>query len=209
MSTSGDSSVQRFVQKCFKCHHIIGYKQIENTMNRILKIQGYVCLDYLLINHLVFYIQCELISHKKCLKKMTIMCAKAPLPPKSDVLNLDLSKITDEVPVLLVKCTLEIERRGCMTPGIYRMTGVSSRVQKILKSFESGPHLIDVSDVSPNDLCSVLKVFLREVCNALFIFNQRSPSLFYSPSNKAEGEDKIAHLFFENPRSIGVQEFFP
>ena len=95
---------------------------------------------------------------------MTIMCAKVPLPPKSEVINLDLSKIRDEVPVLLVKCTLEIERRSCMTPGIYRMTGVSSRVQKILKSFESGPHLIDVSDVSPNDLCSVLKVFLREVC---------------------------------------------
>ena len=94
---------------------------------------------------------------------MTIMCAKVPMPPKTEIINLDLSTIKDEVPTLLVKCTLEIERRSCTTPGIYRMTGVTSRVQKILKSFESGPHLIDVSDVSPNDLCSVLKVFLREV----------------------------------------------
>ena len=130
----------------------------------------------MLINQLVFYIQCELISHKKCLKKMTIMCAKSPLPPKSDVINLELSKITDDVPVLLVKCTLEIERRSVLTPGIYRMTGVNSRVQKILKSFESGPHLIDVTDVSPNDLCSVLKVFLREVCSTLNPFLSNSLS---------------------------------
>ncbi|CAG2103347.1 unnamed protein product [Medioppia subpectinata] len=111
--------------------------------------------------------ECELISHKKCLKKMTIMCARAPLPPKSNIINMDLTTTEHEVPVLVVKCTLEIERRGCLTPGIYRMTGVSSRVQKILKSFESGPHLIDVSDVTPNDLCSVLKVFLRELKHPL------------------------------------------
>ncbi|XP_054164714.1 rho GTPase-activating protein 45-like [Oppia nitens] len=111
--------------------------------------------------------ECQLISHKKCLKKMTIMCPKAPLPPKSNIMNMDLTLTDHEVPVLVVKCTLEIERRSCTTPGIYRMTGVASRVQKILKSFESGPHLIDVSDVTPNDLCSVLKVFLRELKNPL------------------------------------------
>ncbi len=97
------------------------------------------------------------------------MCANEPLPAKSNIINLNLANIEEEVPVLVVKCTTEIERRSCLRPGIYRMAGVSSRVEKILKSFESGPHLIDVSDVSPNDLTSVLKVFLREVIIQLII----------------------------------------
>ncbi|OTF79667.1 Rho GTPase activating protein-like protein [Euroglyphus maynei] len=108
--------------------------------------------------------QCQLICHKKCLKKMAIMCPQSPLPSRSSILNMELDQLsTDEmVPLLVQKCTMEIERRAITRPGIYRMTGVASRVEKLLKSFESGPHLIDLTDVSANDLTSVLKVFLRE-----------------------------------------------
>jgi len=91
------------------------------------------------------------------------MCGREPLPPRANILNVDLTTITEEVPTLLVKCAGEIERRSSSRPGIYRMTGVATRVEKILRSFESGPHLIDVSDVNPNDLTAVLKEFLREV----------------------------------------------
>nr|XP_046912865.1 rho GTPase-activating protein 29-like isoform X1 [Dermatophagoides farinae] len=109
--------------------------------------------------------QCQLICHKKCLKKMAIMCPQAPLPPRSSILNMELDSLSSDemVPLLVQKCTMEIERRAITRPGIYRMTGVASRVEKLLKSFESGPHLIDLTDVSANDLTSVLKVFLREL----------------------------------------------
>lgn len=95
------------------------------------------------------------------------MCPKAPLPPRCGILNIDLESLPNEekVPVLVIKCTNEIERRSITRPGIYRMAGVVSRVEKLLKSFESGPHLIDLSDVNANDLTSVLKIYLREVCN--------------------------------------------
>ena len=100
---------------------------------------------------------------------MAIMCPHAPLPPRSSILNLDLESLSadEKVPLLVIKCTTEIERRSITRPGIYRMTGVASRVEKLLKSFESGPHLIDLIDVSANDLTSVLKVFLREVSEQL------------------------------------------
>lgn len=96
---------------------------------------------------------------------MTIICPKSPLPPKSSVFNLELDSlpIDEMVPLLIIKCINEIERRSMNRPGIYRMTGVASRVEKLLKSFESGPHLIDLSDVNVNDLTSVVKIFLREV----------------------------------------------
>ncbi|KPM10036.1 Rho GTPase activating protein-like protein [Sarcoptes scabiei] len=96
---------------------------------------------------------------------MTIICPKSPLPPKSSVFNLELDSlpIDEMVPLLIIKCINEIERRSMNRPGIYRMTGVASRVEKLLKSFESGPHLIDLSDVNVNDLTSVVKIFLREL----------------------------------------------
>ena len=116
--------------------------------------------------------QCQLICHKKCVKKMAIMCPHAPLPPRASILNLDLESLSAEekVPILVLKCTQEIEKRSITRPGLYRMTGVASRVEKLLKSFESGPHLIDLTDVSANDLTSVLKVFLREVSTPVYSF---------------------------------------
>lgn len=117
--------------------------------------------------------QCQLICHKKCVKKMAIMCPKAPLPPRCGILNIDLESLPNEekVPVLVIKCTNEIERRSITRPGIYRMAGVVSRVEKLLKSFESGPHLIDLSDVNANDLTSVLKIYLRELKDPLISNN--------------------------------------
>ncbi|XP_017489619.1 PREDICTED: minor histocompatibility protein HA-1-like, partial [Rhagoletis zephyria] len=109
--------------------------------------------------------QCQLICHKKCLKKLTIMCPHAPLGPKCSILNKDIESLPEDemVPILVRKCTEEIERRSLKRPGIYRMSGVATRVEKLLKSFESGPHLIDLIDVSTNDITSVLKIFLREL----------------------------------------------
>lgn len=98
---------------------------------------------------------------------MTIMCARQPLPPKSSIIGLELSECEEQVPIILIKCASEIERRSCNRPGIYRMTGAATRVEKLLKSFENGPHLIDVTDVNPNDLTAVLKEFLREVSNSM------------------------------------------
>lgn len=98
---------------------------------------------------------------------MAIMCPRVPLPPRASILNVDLNEIDIVPPILIEKCTMEIERRYIGRNGIYRMSGVASRVEKLLKSFESGPHLIDLSDVSGNDLASVLKVFLRQVCRPI------------------------------------------
>lgn len=103
---------------------------------------------------------------------MAIMCPRVPLPARASILNVDLDEMDIVPPILIEKCTLEIERRYISRNGIYRMSGVASRVEKLLKSFESGPHLIDLSDVGANDLASVLKVFLRQVwfISILFIF---------------------------------------
>lgn len=88
------------------------------------------------------------------------------MPPRCGIVNLEIDLLSESelVPAIVLRITQEIERRALYRVGLYRMSGSSVRVEKLLKSFESGPHLIDLSEVSINDLTSVLKVFLREVC---------------------------------------------
>lgn len=103
------------------------------------------------------------------------MCGKKPLPKKASVIGIELSEMSEDVPVVLVKCAAEIERKSYNRPGIYRMPGAQARVEKLLKSFENGAQLIDVTDVNPNDLSTALKEFLREVSLLSSLCNRFTP----------------------------------
>lgn len=54
--------------------------------------------------------------------------------------------------------------------GIYRVSGVKSRVEKLCQAFENGAHLVDLSDQHPNVIANVLKLYLRQLPEPLLTF---------------------------------------
>ncbi|KAF1804244.1 Rho GTPase activation protein [Mucor lusitanicus] len=76
----------------------------------------------------------------------------------------------DMVPDILKQCATVVEQYALSSVGIYRLSGTSSRIQKIKFKFESGdPNPISEEDLSDiNNVTSVLKLWFRELPDPLF-----------------------------------------
>ncbi len=93
---------------------------------------------------------------------------------KSRLFGLPLSSLTSGsgVPAIVRQCVEEIELNGAAINGIYRVSGVKSKVESLCASFEDAAeednnggrcNLVDLSSLSPNIVANVLKHFFREV----------------------------------------------
>lgn len=51
--------------------------------------------------------------------------------------------------------------------GVYRVSGSKPRIQKLCQAFETQKEQVDLSDLSPHDITSILKHFFKEVQEAL------------------------------------------
>ncbi|CAI5764972.1 GEM-interacting protein isoform X1 [Podarcis lilfordi] len=111
--------------------------------------------------------ECYLTCHKKCLESLLISCGHQKLPARASLFGIDFLQVSrdfpEEVPFIVAKCTLEIERRALGVQGIYRISGAKSRVERLCQAFESGWRLVELSDHSPHDITGVLKHFLKEL----------------------------------------------
>lgn len=67
------------------------------------------------------------------------------------------------VPDIVKQCIKQIELRGAQINGIYRVSGVKSKVESVCRDFEENPSNVNLSSVSPNIIANVLKHFFREV----------------------------------------------
>lgn len=47
--------------------------------------------------------------------------------------------------------------------GIYRVSGVKSKVESLCQRFDLNPELVDLEEVHPNIISNVLKLYLRQV----------------------------------------------
>ncbi|CEG72606.1 hypothetical protein RMATCC62417_08137 [Rhizopus microsporus] len=76
----------------------------------------------------------------------------------------------DMVPDILKRCATVVEEYALSSVGIYRLSGTSSKIQRIKMKFESGdPNPISEEDLSDiNNITGVLKLWFRELPNPLF-----------------------------------------
>ncbi|UXI16668.1 NADH-ubiquinone dehydrogenase [Sarcoptes scabiei] len=85
-------------------------------------------------------------------------------------INQVCKKEKSQVPYLILSCINEVERRGLKEVGIYRVSGLSSEVQKLKKAFETNPrdacYLIREIDI--HSVTGLLKLYLRELPESLF-----------------------------------------
>ena len=47
--------------------------------------------------------------------------------------------------------------------GIYRVSGVKSKVEHLCTKFDADPESVDLDDIHPNIISNVLKLYLRQV----------------------------------------------
>ncbi|CAH0395680.1 unnamed protein product [Bemisia tabaci] len=86
------------------------------------------------------------------------------------------------IPHIVTKCIQEIDERGILIKGIYRVSGVKSKVEKLCQEFETYGCSVNLSDVHPNVIANVLKLYLRQLPQPLFTF-QLYPELIKLAKN--------------------------
>lgn len=113
-------------------------------------------------------------------------------------------KEKSEVPYLIVGCIREVERRGMKEIGIYRVSGLTSDIQKLKKAFENNPyeaeHLLKEIDI--HAVTGLLKMYLRELPEALFT------NALYKKFFDAFSEYFNFRTFIES-KHILISNFFP
>ncbi|XP_047103760.1 rho GTPase-activating protein 45-like [Schistocerca piceifrons] len=119
-------------------------------------------------------IECGMVCHKKCVVGLSITCGHRRLPRKVPVFGTDLNNYLSEtahlIPFIICKCIDEIDARGRQSKGIYRVSGVKTKLDKLCNAFEIGGDLVDLSDIHPNVIADVLKIYLRQLPEPLLSF---------------------------------------
>lgn len=119
--------------------------------------------------------KCGMICHKKCLEKLAIKCGNKRMPRKMTTFGVDFHQHLEatkrkDIPYIMEKCIDTIDEIGLSVKGIYRVSGVKSKVEKLCQQFETGGHLVDLSSTPPHFITSVLKLYLRQLPEPLLTF---------------------------------------
>ena len=75
------------------------------------------------------------------------------------------------VPLLVKRCTTEIEKRGLDIIGLYRLCGSETKKKMLREAFEADPEAVDLSSENVPDInviTSLLKEYLRELPEPVF-----------------------------------------
>ncbi|KRG07094.1 active breakpoint cluster region-related protein isoform X2 [Drosophila mojavensis] len=75
-----------------------------------------------------------------------------------------------DIPFIISACIREVERRGMLEVGCYRVSGSASDLAKLKKAFESDAYEAEqlLREVDIHSVTGILKTFLRELPEALF-----------------------------------------
>ncbi|CAO3564734.1 unnamed protein product [Mortierella alpina] len=113
-------------------------------------------------------------SHKS--SEPLLGALKGPAP-NSPIFGADLeyairiSHVPDTplVPAVLYRCAVFLESRGVDEVGLYRVPGSHASVQKLKRMFDTGKDydLLAMEGIDPNDIATLLKLYLRELPNPL------------------------------------------
>uniref|UniRef100_A0A8C5FCV7 Rac GTPase-activating protein 1-like n=1 Tax=Gadus morhua TaxID=8049 RepID=A0A8C5FCV7_GADMO len=120
--------------------------------------------------------ECRVVTHPECREQCLLPCNpiafSTPLRT-TEVTLADFAPSTSPmVPVLVVYCIKEIERRGLNEVGLYRLSGSDRQVKELKEKLLRGktlPALSKVEDI--NVITGVLKDFLRNLTQPLLTFH--------------------------------------
>ncbi|XP_032594367.1 active breakpoint cluster region-related protein isoform X3 [Drosophila grimshawi] len=110
-----------------------------------------------------------------------------------------------DIPFIISACIREVERRGMLEVGCYRVSGSASDLAKLKKAFESDAYEAEqlLREVDIHSVTGILKTFLRELPEALFsdLLYPRFFETFsaFSNNNEATRINELLKVYEELP----------
>lgn len=90
------------------------------------------------------------------------------------VFGVDIAKVSSrensDIPLIVIGCVQEIEKRGMDEVGIYRLSGATSEVRKLKEAFDNNSQsaLVQVAEADIHAVAGLLKMYLRDLPEPLF-----------------------------------------
>lgn len=121
---------------------------------------------------------CGFVAHKKCVTILVIKCSGQALG--ADNASRKLKFIVQPIfgqPIVennqvidfMRRFIYEIDTRGLTSKGIYRVSSIKSKVDKLCNYFDQNlSSLVDLSSFHPNIIANALKMYLRQLPEPLF-----------------------------------------
>ncbi|KAH8270701.1 hypothetical protein KR044_006656 [Drosophila immigrans] len=112
-----------------------------------------------------------------------------------------------DIPFIISACIREVERRGMLEVGCYRVSGSASDLAKLKKAFESDAYEAEqlLREVDIHSVTGILKTFLRELPEALFsdLLYPRFFETFsaFSNNNEATRINELLKVYEELPQA--------
>ncbi|XP_064536395.1 active breakpoint cluster region-related protein isoform X2 [Drosophila montana] len=112
-----------------------------------------------------------------------------------------------DIPFIICACIREVERRGMLEVGCYRVSGSASDLAKLKKAFESDAYEAEqlLREVDIHSVTGILKTFLRELPEALFsdLLYPRFFETFstFSNNNEATRINELLKVYEELPQA--------
>ncbi|KAL5282653.1 CHN1 family protein [Megaselia abdita] len=163
----------------FKVHTFKGLYWCEFCSNFLwgFKSQGVKCKD------------CGSIAHIKCSERIPRQCVPS-LKKIRGIFGIDLTTLCMahkySIPFILTRCVKEIEARGLVQEGIYRVSGFSEDIDNLKMEFDKDAEKTDISAKAYpniNVIAGVLKLYLRLLPIPIITF-QAYKSFMESDSDK-------------------------
>ncbi|XP_076227416.1 unconventional myosin-IXa isoform X2 [Nomia melanderi] len=143
---------------------------------------------------------CKLTCHKKCYMKASAECGKDGSLHEMNsrkVFGVQLYKLDcgdGKVPLVVDRLITTIEMHGLYTEGIYRKSGVSSKVKELKQKMDEGDlEKVDFENYQVHVLAAVLKSFFRDMPEPLLTFEYYDD--FLHAANLTDPQDRISTLF--------------
>ncbi|CAL1678036.1 unnamed protein product [Lasius platythorax] len=143
---------------------------------------------------------CKLTCHKKCYTKATSECGKDGSLHETNsrkVFGVPLYKLDcgdGKVPLVVDRLITTIEMHGLYTEGIYRKSGVSSKVRELKVKMDEGDlEKVDFENYQVHVLAAVLKSFFRDMPEPLLTYEYYDD--FLHAANLTDPHDRISTLF--------------
>ncbi|XP_033226545.1 unconventional myosin-IXb-like isoform X2 [Belonocnema kinseyi] len=143
---------------------------------------------------------CKLTCHKKCYSKACAECGKEGSTGELNsrhVFGVPLYKLDcgdGKVPLVVDRLITTIEMRGLYTEGIYRKSGVSSKVKELKMKMDEGDlEKVDFENYQVHVLAAVLKSFFRDMPEPLLTYEYYDD--FLHAASLTDPHDRISTLF--------------
>ncbi|KAK0080281.1 hypothetical protein PV325_000172 [Microctonus aethiopoides] len=143
---------------------------------------------------------CKLTCHKKCYTRAVAECGKDGSMHDANsrkVFGVPLYKLDcgdGKVPLVVDRLITTIEMHGLYTEGLYRKSGVSSKVRELKVKMDEGDlEKVDFENYQVHVLAAVLKSFFRDMPEPLLTFEYYDD--FLHAANLTDPHDRISTLF--------------